>query len=63
MRLRTSDWEASVKAEVHRPQPKARSPRELPIGCARKSRPLGALFRRAAAEGALPEGGFLPRNR
>jgi len=28
MRLRTFDWEASVKAQVHRPQPKARSPRE-----------------------------------
>src|SRR5574341_1607502 len=28
VRLRTSDWKASVKAQVHRPQPKARSPRE-----------------------------------
>src|SRR3990167_4132971 len=33
MRLRTSDWEASVKAQAYRPQPRARSLRTQPPRC------------------------------
>gem|GEM_PF-3697017 len=52
MRLRTSDWEASVKAQVHRPQPKARSPRELcPSAALRRVVPEEPLFGRDAAGG------------
>gem|GEM_PF-4714872 len=57
MRLRTSDWEASVKARVHRPRPKARSPRELcPSAALGRVVPEEPLFGRVAAGGREARG-------
>src|SRR3989338_7974301 len=56
VRLRTSDWEASVKAVVHRPQPKARFPRALDLSfICHQTSPQFLLTARRKTEYLLPD--------